>query len=58
MKPPYPGPTHVPCTVCGAFSGSWCRRNGRALFPVHKTRIKAYQAWLQKQRKETNDQAT
>jgi hypothetical protein len=53
MKPPYPGPTHVPCTVCGAASGSWCRRNGRALFPVHKTRLKAYYAWLQKQRKET-----
>jgi hypothetical protein len=58
MKPPYPGPTHVPCTVCGAVAGARCMRRGVALFPVHKTRLKAYQAWLQKQRKESNDQAT
>lgn len=57
MKAPYPGPVHVPCTVCGAFSGSWCRRSARALFPVHRTRLKAYFQWLKDNRR-TNDETT
>lgn len=54
MKPTHPSPTHVPCTVCGAFSGSWCRRNGKPLFPVHRTRLNAFFKWI----KENSDEDT
>jgi hypothetical protein len=43
-------PTYVPCTQCGAGSGSWCRNGfGKARFPVHKKRLKAFRAWQEMQ---------
>lgn len=41
-----PTPIHVPCPVCGAFSGSVCRtKRGAAIFPVHATRITKFKQW-------------
>jgi len=42
-------PIHVPCPVCGAFSGSVCRTKwGTAMFPAHATRITKFKQWVAK----------
>ena len=49
MKPIDPRllPTYVPCPTCNVFGGSFCRtKKGKSLFPVHKRRINAHDAWL------------
>jgi hypothetical protein len=45
-------PTQVPCTFCGAGSGSWCRNGyGKARFPVHGVRLKAWREYLKEKSK-------
>ncbi len=35
-------PTDVPCPLCKAAAGAWCKRNGKPLFPVHRARHREY----------------